>query len=662
MGVDDFTPRLGRPGNRGAGAAKRYTARVKCAAKRLGRKRKPSGFTGARTARGTAAARMAQMWGSPFAKFRMRRVIVKVHIARANKGIGKAAFRAHVKYIQRDGVDRRGADERGRDVFGEAGDQNRDAGNLYSRDGEKLDDEGFLDRSAEDRHQFRIIVSPEDADQLGDLKESTRAFMVEVERDLGTQLDWVAVDHHNTGHPHTHIVIRGKDENGRDLVIARDYLTKGMRCRAQEIVMDRLGPRRDLDIARAQATEIEQKRWTGIDRRLADLEQEGVVSIEGAGTPGNRFERTLRLRRLKTLEGMGLASPTGEARWRMTAGWQDRLKALGRHGDIIRTLSHATGRVLRDGDVGVLEPGAAQEKITGRVLQTVAMDELRDTRAVAVETLDGKIWHVPTGAQAPGVLPPPGAIVEASPLRAAPKKSDRTVAGIAAINGGRYSAALHAADDPGASASYIEAHKRRLEALRRAGVVSRDSDGVWTIGKDYLARAAAFEAERGGAAKLSVKSWIDLDAQTRATAPVWLDTVDERADQASGFGTEVEAAKQRRLAFLKREGLWSDAHAGIDPARRDELTQNVTAKAAASEAARSGRKAVDLIDGASFAGTYEKPMTLATGRFALIAKSKEFALVPWRPELERHRGRMMTIKRTAKGVTWTLGRSKGISR
>ena len=106
MGADDFTPRLGRPGDRGAAAGKRYALRVKRAAKRLAKPKGKRGFSGERSGRGTARARMLQLRSHPFAKFRMRRVIVKVHIARANTGIGKAAFRAHLKYIQRDGVDR----------------------------------------------------------------------------------------------------------------------------------------------------------------------------------------------------------------------------------------------------------------------------------------------------------------------------------------------------------------------------------------------------------------------------------------------------------------------------------------------------------------------------------------------------------------------------
>src|SRR3546814_13860708 len=103
-------------------------------------------------------------------------------------------------------------------------------------------------RQVNDRHQFRFIVSPEDGEQYDDLKPLTRRLMAQMEQDLGTKLDWVAVDHFNTCHPHTHIVIRGKDEPGRDLVIGREYLTQGLRERAAELVSLDLGPRTDLDI------------------------------------------------------------------------------------------------------------------------------------------------------------------------------------------------------------------------------------------------------------------------------------------------------------------------------------------------------------------------------------------------------------------------------
>ena len=55
--------------------------------------------------------------------------------------------------------------------------------------------------------------------------------MRQMEEDLGTKLDWVAADHFNTGHPHSHIVVRGRDDEGNDLVIVRDYISHGMRAR-----------------------------------------------------------------------------------------------------------------------------------------------------------------------------------------------------------------------------------------------------------------------------------------------------------------------------------------------------------------------------------------------------------------------------------------------
>ena len=94
----------------------------------------------------------------------------------------------------------------------------------------------FLDRSEKDPHQFRFIVSAEDSARLADLKPFVRDLLSQMERDLDTKLDWVAVDHFNTGHPHTHIVIRGRDENSGDLVMARDYIAHGVRARAQALL------------------------------------------------------------------------------------------------------------------------------------------------------------------------------------------------------------------------------------------------------------------------------------------------------------------------------------------------------------------------------------------------------------------------------------------
>lgn len=240
--TDDFKPRLGRLGDRGRGGTSRYSKQVRQAAARLGRKAGKARFTGAGLGRGGASARALEMRGQRLPGFRMRRVIVKTHVSRAPRGGGGGALKAHLGYIQRDGVERDGS-----------------GGELYTREGLEPKAEEFLERCDGDRHQFRIIVSAEDGARLGDLKETTRALMAQMESDLGTRLDWLAVDHHNTGHPHTHIVIRGKDEDGRDLVIAPDYIRQGLASRAQDIVTERLGLRRDLEIAQALQREVDRK-------------------------------------------------------------------------------------------------------------------------------------------------------------------------------------------------------------------------------------------------------------------------------------------------------------------------------------------------------------------------------------------------------------------
>jgi len=86
----------------------------------------------------------------------------------------------------------------------------------------------FAERTSDDRHHFRFMVSPEDASEMEDLRTFTRDLVKQMERDLGTQLDWVALDRWNTDYPHTHLIVRGADERGGTLVMHRDYISHGI--------------------------------------------------------------------------------------------------------------------------------------------------------------------------------------------------------------------------------------------------------------------------------------------------------------------------------------------------------------------------------------------------------------------------------------------------
>ncbi len=180
-----------------------------------------------------------------------RRVIVKQRSVRAAWKGGRA--RAHLRYVQRDGTSRDG-----------------ERGQLYSATEDRADGDAFLDRGKDDRHQFRFIVSPEDGAELSDLTAYTRDFMKQVEADLGTKLDWVAVNHYNTGHPHVHVIVNGRDDTGGDLVINGDYLSAGLRERASELASLELGPVTEIEQTRKLSAEIDQDRFTRIDGAMAE--------------------------------------------------------------------------------------------------------------------------------------------------------------------------------------------------------------------------------------------------------------------------------------------------------------------------------------------------------------------------------------------------------
>jgi hypothetical protein len=116
-----------------------------------------------------------------------------------------------------------------------------------------------------DRHHFQVVVSPDDGAKL-DMVRYARDVVATWERDLGTGLTWGAVIHYDTEHPHAHILIRGRDDRGGDLVIDRAYVSHGMRHRAMEVATQELGPRPAHEIA-------------------ADLEQRRLEREAGLGRP-----------------------------------------------------------------------------------------------------------------------------------------------------------------------------------------------------------------------------------------------------------------------------------------------------------------------------------------------------------------------------------------
>lgn len=51
---------------------------------------------------------------------------------------------------------------------------------------------------------------------------------------------------------------------------------------------------------------------------------------------------------------------------------------------------------------------------------------------------------------------------------------------------------------------------------------------------------------------------------------------------------------------------------------------------------------------------------LASGKYALVENSREITLVPWRPILERHVGKQVSGIMRDDGISWTIGRQRGM--
>src|SRR5690606_22114101 len=328
---DRFRVRPGTPKQRDDAFINKVLRQTNKAGAKLGKTAgKVSHRPGSRLGRGHVAARFAGASLTPNA----RRVTIKARLVNLSKA-GPRSTAAHLRYIEREGVDRQGG-----------------PGHAYGPTTDAADTAAFEERGREDRHQFRFIVSPEDAEQLDDLRTYTRHLMARMEADLGTRLDWVAVDHWNTDNPHTHIVLRGKDDSGKDLIISRDYIAEGMRNRASELATEWLGPRTELEIQQSLQREVQQERFTSLDRTLLRERQAGVLSLKALA---NNPRRQLLIGRLQQLQKLELAHEVRPGQWIMRYDIEATLRAMGERGDIVRTMQRAMGGTQQE--LTVFQPG-----------------------------------------------------------------------------------------------------------------------------------------------------------------------------------------------------------------------------------------------------------------------------------------------------------------
>src|SRR5262245_20944217 len=234
-----------------------------------------------------------------------------------------------------------------------------------------------------------------------------------MERDLETRLDWVAVDHFNTGHPHTHIVIRGRDDQGRDLVMARDYISHGVRARAQGLITLELGPETDLERTQKLFNETGQERLTRLDRSLLARARDGILVVTAA-EEHDPVQQTLSIGRLRTLERLGLAQERQQGVWELDAKLESKLRRLGDRADKFRTMQQVLKELGIDrgaAAMALFERGARKVPLIGKVIGVGMVDEITDRTWVVVDALDGRVHYADLGRIKPADAPYRGMLV-----------------------------------------------------------------------------------------------------------------------------------------------------------------------------------------------------------------------------------------------------------
>ncbi|MBX9778296.1 MAG: DUF3363 domain-containing protein [Xanthobacteraceae bacterium] len=674
----DFRPRPGRVGDRGVRAGARsqsFVTQVMRAATRANggpltvaqmrgeRQRsdartRPKKGRCSRIGRGQAVAdRLKRIAAERGPGERMRRVVVKARIVRLK--VASRAADAHVRYLQRDGTTRDG-----------------EHGRLYAPGTDAAEGRTFTDRGREDRHQFRFIVAPEDGDRLSDLRAFTRDVMRQMEEDLDTRLDWIAVDHFNTGHPHSHVIVRGCDDQGKDLIIAQDYITDGVRLRAQERATLELGPETDRELRAKLQAEVSAERFTRIDRAMLAEAEERVLDLRPeAGQVRGDFDRSLRVGRLQTLERYGLAKEAEPGVWSLSERLERTMRALGERGDIVKAINRALADrgQERSPETFNLHGEEIGTPIVGRVIDKQLTDELGDRIGVVIDGIDGRVHHLALPDSSAAEQAPIGAIVEVARARSQ-RPADHNIAELGRGTG-IYRPSEHRAlaEDSkvrvrgGDYDAYVSAHVRRLEALRRAGIVERADADRWLIPEDLEARAAAYDVAQGRRTRILLLCAYDLDRQVTSDGATWLDRQLLSRDRGSfatgGFGAEVRHALARRSHELVRQGHASRTAQGALRIRADllgTLTRQEVERVGRQLAADRGLTFQPIHEGHTVRGKLLGSAQLASGRFAMIDNGLGFSLVPWRPVLEKEIGRQVMGVMRGGDVSWQLGRALGL--
>jgi type IV secretory pathway VirD2 relaxase len=318
------------------------------------------------------------------AQARFQRCAVRVTYTRNTT---RGQWRAHGRYVARESATFE-ADPKG-------------AG--FDQAGQGIDVAGRLEQwqANRDRLFWKLILSPEFGDRV-DLERLTREVMKGIEKDLGTPLEWVAVAHHNTEHPHAHVALRGVRGDMQPLQLERRYIQEGIRAVAEDFCTRQLGYRTEQDAAEAERREVQEKRFTSLDRIILKRGEETADSrwLHVSAPPGgDRLSESSRVwgrhfaARLAVLTHMGLAVAVEPGAWRVRRDFESVLRAMQRTSDRQKMLA-AQGVLMSDERLPMeILDRRRLNAVEGRVL-VHGEDEVSGHSYLMLEGTDAKVYLI----------------------------------------------------------------------------------------------------------------------------------------------------------------------------------------------------------------------------------------------------------------------------
>jgi hypothetical protein len=400
-------------------------------------------------------------------------------------------------------------------------------------------------------------------------------------------------------------------------------------------------------------------------RGICTLQREARAGTVRLDRLGDR-RRTVLIGRLQQLQRMGLADQYAPGEWTLRSDVEPVLRALSERGDIVRTMQRAMSGAARE--LAMSAFGGDAPPVIGRVMGKGLVGEWHDRGYLIVDGIDGKAHYIALPAKAELGHYPLDGVVEA---RASTGSSmvDRNIAALVAD--GIYRIDHHIAIARARAKSghepeeVIQAHVRRLEALRRAGIVERMAEGVWRVPADLPEKGREYDGQRLGGVLVTLHSHLSITQQVRAIGATWLDRqlIGGAMDVGDrGFGGEAREALRQRMDFLVEQGMakWRVQRVILIRNLLATLREREVAVAAKSIAKETGLIHRPVADGEHVSGVYRRNVLLASGRFAMLDDGTGFSLVPWRPVLEKHLGQAMAVVVKGNSASWTWARQRGV--